>query len=71
MRVSVFHLVIIFSYVIPFPRVSTADAQTQNDNDALMENLVFIYWGDNPCVAEPPITPPTEILGASATHDKD
>lgn len=35
-----------------------------------MEKLVFIYWGDCPCVAEPPeASPPT--AGASATHGHD
>lgn len=32
-----------------------------------MEDLVYIYWGDCPSVAEPSNAPPTEI-GASATH---
>lgn len=32
-----------------------------------MEELVYCYWDEFPCVAEPPIAPPTEI-GASVTH---
>ena len=35
-----------------------------------MEELVFIYWGDCPSVAELPITQTTEV-GASATHGND
>ena len=35
-----------------------------------MEDLVFLYWGDEcPCVAESPNTLPPAI-GASATQDK-
>lgn len=37
---------------------------------ASMADLVWIYWGDCPCVAEPPIAPPTEI-GVSATHGNE
>ena len=37
---------------------------------AFMADLVYIYWGDCPSVAEPPIAPPTEI-GASATHGNE
>jgi hypothetical protein len=58
----------ITNYVVLLSCVSSADAQAQNDTNAPMEDLVYIYWGDCPCVAESPITPPTEI-GASATQD--
>ena len=34
---------------------------------ASMADLVWIYWGDCPSVAEPPIEQTTAI-GASATH---
>ena len=37
---------------------------------ASMADLVYIYWGDCPSVAELPNTPPTEV-GASATHGHD
>jgi hypothetical protein len=35
-----------------------------------MEDLVYCYWDEFPCVAEPSYAPPTEI-GASATHGHD
>ena len=60
----------ITNYVILLSCVAEADAQAQNDTNASMENLVFIYWGDCPCVVEPPTAPPTES-GASATHGND
>lgn len=59
-----------YHYVISLSCIATADAQAQNDTHAPMEDLVFIYWGDCPCVAEPSNAPPTEI-GASATHGHD
>ena len=62
-----FILIIITNYVVLLSCIAEADAQAQNDTNASMENLVFIYWGDCPSVAEPPNAPPTEI-GASATH---
>ena len=37
---------------------------------ASMADLVWIYWGDCPSVAEPPIKQTTAI-GASATHGHD
>ena len=57
-----------YHYVTRFPCISSADAQANDDTNASMEDLVFIYWGDYcPCVAEPPeASPPT--TGASATH---
>lgn len=59
-----------FSYVVLLSCVATADAQAKNDTNAPMEDLVYIYWGDCPSVAEPPeASPPTS--GASATHGKD
>ena len=74
MLVSAYRLVIIsdnYHYVTRFPCIATADAQANDDFDASMEDLVFIYWGDYcPCVAEPSNAPPTEI-GASATHGHD
>lgn len=73
MRVSVYHSAITsnyYHYVVLLSCIATADAQTQNDTYAPMEDLVYIYWGDCPSVAEPPNTPPTEI-GASATHGND
>ena len=73
MRVWVFLSVTIsnhYHYVILLSCIATADAQAQNDTNAPMEDLVFIYWGDCPSVAEPPNAPPTEI-GASATHGHD
>ena len=57
-------------YVTLIPSIATADAQKDDYIDALMEDLVFIYWGDCPSVAEPPTAPPTE-LGASATHGNE
>ena len=61
----------ITNYVILLSCVAEADAQAQNDTNASMEDLVFIYWGDEcPCVVEPPTAPPTEV-GASATHGND
>ena len=35
-----------------------------------MADLVYIYWGDCPSVAEPPNEPPPAV-GASATHGND
>ena len=59
-----------YHYVISLSCIATADAQAQNDFDAPMEDLVFIYWGDCSSVAEPPeASPPT--MGASATHGND
>lgn len=58
-----------YHYVVLLSRVSTADAQAQNDTSAPMEDLVYIYWGDCPSVAESPNTLPPAI-GASATQDK-
>ena len=37
---------------------------------AFMADLVYIYWGDCPSVAEPPNEPPTAV-GASATHGNE
>ena len=59
-----------YHYVVLLSRVSTADAQAQNDTNALMANLVFIYWDDFPCVAEPPEASPT-TAGASANTSND
>ena len=73
MRVWVFLSVTIsnhYHYVILLSCIATADAQAQNDTNAPMEDLVYIYWGDCPSVAEPPNAPPTEV-GASATHGHD
>lgn len=72
MRVWAYRLVIIsnhYHYVTRFPCIATADAQANDDFDAFMENLVFIYWGDCPSVAESPNKLPPAI-GASATQDK-
>ena len=72
MLVSAYRLVIIsdnYHYVTRFPCIATADAQANDDFDASMEDLVFIYWGDCPSVAESPNTLPPAI-GASATQDK-
>ena len=59
-----------YHYVTRFPCISSADAQANDDTNASMEDLVFIYWGDCPCVAEPPNELPT-ATGASATHGND
>ena len=37
---------------------------------AFMADLVYCFWDEFPSVAEPPITPPTEI-GASATQGNE
>ena len=37
---------------------------------ASMADLVWIYWGDCPSVAEPPTAQTTEV-GASATHGNE
>ena len=67
-RVFRLFILIFYHYVVLLSCVSSADAQTQNDTNAPMEDLVFIYWGDYcPSVAELSNAPPTEI-GASATH---
>lgn len=66
-RVFRLFILIITNYVVLLSCVAEADAQAQNDTNAPMEDLVYIYWGDCPSVAESPNTPPTEI-GASATH---
>ena len=59
------------NYVILLSCIVTTDAQTQNDTYAPMEDLVYIYWGDDcPSVAEPPNEPPTAV-GASATHGNE
>ena len=60
-------ILIITNYVVLLSCIVETDAQAQNDTNAPMEDLVFIYWGDCPSVAEPSNAPPTEI-GASATH---
>jgi hypothetical protein len=73
MLVSAYRLVIIsnhYHYVISLSCIATADAQANDDFDALMENLIYCYWDEFPCVAEPSNAPPTEI-GASATHGHD
>lgn len=57
-------------YVTLIPSIATADAQKDDYIDALMEDLVFIYWGDCPSVAEPPSAQTTEE-GASATHGQE
>lgn len=59
-----------YHYVVLLSRVSTADAQAQNDTYALMEDLIYCYWDEFPSVAEPSNAPPTEI-GASATHGNE
>lgn len=69
-RVFRIFILIFYHYVVLLSCVSSADAQTQNNTNAPMEDLVFIYWGDCPSVAEPSNTPPTEI-DASATHGHD
>ena len=50
-----------YHYVVLLSCVATADAQAQNDTNASMENLVFIFWDEFPSVAEPPNAPPTEV----------
>lgn len=73
MLVSAYRLVIIsnhYHYVTRFPCIATADAQANDDFDAFMENLIYCYWDEFPCVAEPPeASLPT--AGASATHGKE
>ena len=72
MLVSAYLLVTIsnyYHYVVLLSCVSATDAQTQNDTNASMADLVYIYWGDCPSVAESPNTLPPAI-GASATQDK-
>lgn len=59
-----------YHYVTRFPCIFATDAQANDDTNASMEDLVFIYWGDCPSVAEPPeASPPT--TGASATHGNE
>jgi hypothetical protein len=66
-RVFRLQFLIITNYVVLLSCIATADAQAQNDTNAPMEDLVYIYWGDCPSVAESPNEPPTAV-GASATH---
>lgn len=73
MRVWVYLSVITsnhYHYVVLLSCIATADAQAQNDTYALMEDLVYIYWGDCPGVAESPNELPT-ATGASATHGNE
>ena len=59
-----------YHYVTRFPCISSADAQANDDTNASMADLVYIYWDEFPSVAESPNEPPTAV-GASATHGND